>query len=278
MVVYNIKKSNKVLLVMRMPKTGSRSLRSIVRREYGSENIVSGWKIMKGKKPGTLKMKTDKRWDIVKNMIMKRGLEENTKAVVSHMFYGWHEYIERECTYITFVREPVSRYLSFYNHVKNMEEHPFGKYIRRNNLSVDEVVKCDEYLANFNKNLQVKIISGNQTPNQESLFRAIDSIKQKFAHVGKTQSFDEDILKISQKFGWNLPFYRRKNVSKNKTRVSDLSVSQVKQIAENNILDIALFRYLSENNIFNSENVSSIKKYVYERLNISVSSIYSIVK
>jgi hypothetical protein len=163
------------------------------------------------------------------------------------MWYGWHELTDRPSKYITYLRHPVRRYISFYNHIREQDGHPCSEIIRRDDLGLEEFINRENLeLPKLQENLQTKLLTGNFAPTVETLRQAVENLRTHFL-VGLTESFDADLLHIAGQVGWSTPLYRRRNISKKHVSVEELDASLIHEIAQCNHLDIALYEYVRAN-------------------------------
>lgn len=232
-----------------MPKTGSRTLRDVVYTQFYPDRIFSGSYAISNGLDNWKDYPPRKRWNFARNELRKRLESESLpplEAVTAHMPYGWHELlVDRPFKYITYLRHPVRRYISFYNHFKEGGGHPTDEAINRDSVSLDQFIdREDIYLSSFQENIQVKLLTGNFSPTSETLNRAIQNIDRNFLVVGTTETFDQDLLRISNKLGWTMPFYARRNRSNKHIEIEDISVNTLHKIACRNVLDISLYEYI----------------------------------
>jgi len=91
------------LIFFHIPKTAGTTLNSIIRNNYSSNVIYElGWQPQ-----------------ISINKLKKLDSDRLTKLKVisGHMTFGIHNYIPHECSYVTILRNPIDRVISFYNYL-----------------------------------------------------------------------------------------------------------------------------------------------------------------
>jgi len=146
-------------------------------------------------------------------------------------YYDYEKAINQKIKFFTFVREPISRYLS------HLQYQIDNKGI---NWSVDEFLAENRF-----NNFMTNRIAGSNDLN-----RAIDYLEKKFDFIGITDNFDESLLILNQAIFQNKldVRYEKLNVGSRVTKMNynNLTSSQKSKIKENNTLDIALYRHIIE--------------------------------
>jgi len=151
-----------------------------------------------------------------------------------HYVAPWMDYkkiLERDILYFTFLREPIQRYRSHFEH----------------RLFIDEIpIPSEEFMSNEHyNNFMTYRIAGE--PNLE---KAIEILDRKFAFTGLVESFDESLLilrHLLKKPEMQL-VCKKRNVPPRKEEVKyDWDEDRVK---ENNALDIALYDH-AKKTLFN---------------------------
>jgi len=271
-----------------MPKTGSRTLRDIVYAQYGSERVFSGSKVISERFEDWKQVPERERWSYARTQLAKRLEGEGgapLEAVTGHMWYGWHELTDRPSQYVVFLRHPVRRYVSFYNHIRDMKGHPCGELIRPEDLGLGEFLNREDLeLPVLQSNLQVKLLTGDFDPTSQTLAKAVENLRTDFLHVGLTETFDADLLCISNKLDWATPYYARRNTSTKYVSVDDLSTPVLERLIRKNSLDMALYEHVRTarsdrkkgrevrifqfmNQIRNLPSVSTVRHHLNKSLN-----------
>jgi hypothetical protein len=102
--------------------------------------------------------------------------------------------IGRNVRHITLLREPISRFFSFYNHVGEHREHCLHQIFEDSASPKEFAIKCYE-LGNYEiSNLQTKMVTGNKNASSDE---AIFHVKNYYSVYGCLERLDEFILNLS---------------------------------------------------------------------------------
>lgn len=181
-----------------------------------------------------------------KNQKKQQTIEPQYYA--GHNCYGIHKDFTAPFTYMTFLREPISRLISLYKYSKQNRSAYYHRIAKGKTI--------EEFLLNTElhelDNGMTRMIAGseddrfiNRTPFRQCdaglLDQAVANIDSSFACVGIMERFDESFLLMSDFLGVRRPNYLRRNSS----RASRCDVDeQIKQrLRDANELDVQLYQY-----------------------------------
>lgn len=222
-----------VIIFQHIPKTAGTTFRYIIQYQFPPSGICelygsSGPHIQR----------------IEKLQKLSDSQRKKIKIINTHIGFGLHNFLQQPCTYITFLREPISRTISMYYYFQKTKNFRFS------NLSLREFVQTYEGVQNgMTKNLagivlksQLSEHSENQEffCTEESLKIAQENIQKHFKFVGISERFDESLLLLQQKLGWKIPLYDRSNISK---KPNNIDQDTIKLIEELNQFDSQLYQY-----------------------------------
>lgn len=221
-----------LVIFVHIPKTAGRTLRTIIRSQYRPEQIC-----ITNPLPG------DPFHDYL-NLPTERKAE--LRIVQGHFAYGLHEHVERPAVYVTMLRDPIARVISYYRFVRDHPEH-------RNHATVME-----KGLAGFVKETQSKqldnaqlryLASAQEAPfgacTEAMLEQAIRRLNERFVAVGLLEAFDNSILLMRRALGWRLPVYHSINVSKHRLGDDELTDEILGLLRDYNQLDQRLYDHAS---------------------------------
>lgn len=168
--------------------------------------------------------------------------------VEGHQYYGVHELLPRPCVYVTMLREPVDRVLSYYSYIREWEPHHL--YQRARNMTLAQrlsegltveldyfMVRCLTSLAN------IHVPFGGVT--REMLIEAKAHLDG-FAGIGLTEAFGESLAHFCGLFGWPVADVPRLNATRNRVGRGSLSEADLALVRRHNGLDEELYAYAQE--------------------------------
>jgi hypothetical protein len=128
---------------------------------------------------------------------------DDVRAVVGHFSFGIHEYLARQTTYITLLRNPVERVLSLYHHIRKYDDTELHERLVSEDISIEDFVLklgCKE-----TDNDQTRRIAGIDPEfgrcTTAILNTAKDNLERNFL-FGTTDRFDETLTLISRALNW----------------------------------------------------------------------------
>jgi hypothetical protein len=172
-----------------------------------------------------------------------KGLSEarrrRLRVVRGHLFYGIHEFLPQGGTYFTMLREPVARVFSAYHFVLRRPLNPLHRKLKKERLSIEDCLR----LFPDRQNTQCRAIAGveNAAIGGERLLRiAKENLTKSFSVVGISERFEESLILMAKTFGWEIPSYENRRVSKTRPEVDP---GEVEMIRDHNRLDIELYDF-----------------------------------
>jgi hypothetical protein len=216
---------HQALIFLHIPKTAGTTLNRIIEWQYSPLSIFTIDPHGIRATPERFKTLSEQR---------RRQL----RVVRGHMVYGIHEFLPQGATYITMLRDPVARMLSAYSFILRRPLNPMHRKLKRERLGVEAFIR----LTPNRQNLQCRILAGvkDVTCDQRVLDIAKENIAKSFSVVGLCERFEESLMLIAKTFGWEIPYYENRKVSK--VRLA-LEPSMVNMIQEHNRLDMELYEF-----------------------------------
>jgi hypothetical protein len=192
-----------------IPKTGGQSLHNLISREYRHKAILNTH----------CGLMTAPVWQRFTERIAPTASEVRPRydAVTGHMKFGIHDLVSGPSRYITFLREPVKRFVSYYLMLKRMgvvpKEHQMDPSRPDWNLSDHESLprELDNGQTRALADADWDLPLGQCT--EEHLKRAQANLDNYFAFVGVTEHFDLSLMLLHRFCGWRWRFYVPKNVA-----------------------------------------------------------------
>jgi Galactose-3-O-sulfotransferase len=224
---------DRCIIFLHIPKTGGVTLRRALKWKYSSSRMIYEETLTKPLEA-----------------LEQVPLSERASALVvsGHLHYGVHEYIPRECEYVTVLREPVARVVSSYHYILGHPKHWLHTDLVGATDPLDEFLRIDPTVDNH----QTRMVSGRgggeiasrtaEPLGSEALEEAKRNL-QRFLVVGLTERFDETFVLLRRALGWKLPYYVTANVA---TRPKQATERTLERIRERNRLDLELYEFADE--------------------------------
>lgn len=161
------------------------------------------------------------------------------QVVRGHLFYGIHDYLPQGATYLTMLREPVSRLLSSYYFILRRPLHPLHAKLKGEGLGVEELIR----LTPHRQNLQCRSIAGVGdvgTCDESTLETAKQNLQHSFSVIGLSERFEDSLLLMMAEFGWRVPFYTNRKVAKTRPKLDQRLAELIRQ---HNRFDVELYEF-----------------------------------
>ena len=234
------RQSSTTVIFLHLPKAAGTTLKDILHRQYQTDEIYQ---------------LDNTQFIEAQEKFKQLGQAEKAKfkIVTGHMYFGLHNYLASPFTYITMLRNPIDRAISYYHFVKNLPSHEDYELIKTKNISLKEY--CQMPRENMN-NGQTRLLSGTREAEiclDDMLAVAKQNLQKHFLVVGVQERFDESLLLLQSKLGWKKPpFYYRRNTNRSKSYAQlGVSADTLATIEKYNQLDLQLYEYA--NQIFERE-------------------------
>jgi hypothetical protein len=177
------------------------------------------------------------------------------RLIRGHLYFGLHRFIPGTSVYITFLRKPVERVVSFYHYARSKPDHYLYDVLTTECLDLKASLVQEASLELCNE--QMRLLAGDKWEDPQrpvtraALERAQANLQTHFRVVRLTEEFDAGVLLLHQTFGWRLPFYVKENVTKNKPDGTFLDAETRRLVEEANSFDLELYEYARE--LFNGQ-------------------------
>jgi hypothetical protein len=221
------------LIFLHIPKAAGTTLHRIIERQYPPASIYSFGADAHDSVEAFKKLSEEQRSEI--------------RVLKGHMAFGLHSYLAQPSTYITLMRHPVERTLSYYHFILRNPAHYLHDEVTSQKMSLRQVLE-DNMTPDLD-NGQARLLSGfwNDIPTgqctDDLLMAAKANLKDYFKVVGLAERFDESFLLMRRAFGWDYVFYSKENVTQNRPGQETHPAETVEVIEKYNRQDMALYQY-----------------------------------
>jgi hypothetical protein len=161
------------------------------------------------------------------------------RVVRGHLLYGIHEFLPQGATYITMLRDPVARVLSTYAFILRRPLHPLHRKLKAGRLGVEDLIRMTPH----RQNLQCRFISGigvGPDCDERVLEVAKENLTRAFRIVGLCERFQESLCLMIAAFGWKVPFYTNRKVTKSRPPIEPNGIDMIREC---NRFDLELYDF-----------------------------------
>lgn len=194
-------------------------------------------------------------------------IRQDYRFVRGHVPYGLHRFTTRPVRYITFLRDPIDRAISFYYFVQQDGDNPATRHPL---CDYAESVTLKEFYENKAfQNYQTRFISGFLSTKFHNVFGsellkpyvlkiAKSNLKKHYACFGLLEEREKSLELFRYKFGWDdsqqVPHMKK---TRNRPRVNDVDAETLAALKAGNALDIQFYDYAAKLFHQNYENYRS---------------------
>ena len=172
--------------------------------------------------------------------------KQKVKFIRGHFEFGLHKYIPYSSTYITLLRHPVERVISWYYFLKQ-SKNPNSKAYTEGVLKSKDFNDFIQRGRAGRNSLIRQICTPEEWQSAESPSDKLDIAKEnltRYFKFGILEKFDESLILLKGHFGWQeIPIYFKANVTKDRPSMDELPESTIETILDYFDLDNELFQF-----------------------------------
>ena len=216
--------NKRVPIFSHIPKTAGTTLRTIINQQYPRAVIY------------TLR-------DEIDSIALFRKLPQHNRAKIrvlqGHKPFGIHEYLQVPVDYITMLRQPVDRVISFYCWILRSPGNDLYEKVRSMSLGDFADSRLPQVV-----NQQIEFVSGlSNNSTAEALNVAKRNLALHFTAFGIAEHFDESLLLFKRLLGWGNIYYASQHVAKNRPAKREIPSATIKLIEKHNFFDMELYEF-----------------------------------
>ena len=224
-------------IFLHIHKSGGTTLKEVLNRCYGPEGVVEidGRRYRESYK------------EIVADL--QSGSLASPELIKGHQLFGIHQHIQGQSQYFTMLREPISRTVSLFNLLRQIDLYP-----EINSQQMDLIAFAKSGLAFAADNGMVRFIGGISLEDcpygqlsEIHLQQALQNLAQHFTFVGLSEQFDLSLLAMHKQMQWKRkPLYVSENVTSGNFKKYKPSEEEIGFLKEFLRFDIAIYNEVAE--------------------------------
>jgi hypothetical protein len=231
---------------MHIDKNGGTSVRQILRWNYPARGLFEAMPLARIGVDGTPKTLDGHDEDVYQVVSEVQNRQNTLECVAANLPLGIHKYVNVPITYFTFLREPVSRCISYwYFAFQTRQTAPLWSALEAYDFDLRRILQ-DGATYQFS-NDQIRMITGcsAREPSEAEFYAACQIIQEKFLLVGALECLDAGLNFLARWLRWQHVSSVQMNVGV-KTNASLLPRSAEKYFRDANEWDIRLFEWLTK--------------------------------
>lgn len=238
------------LLFLHIPKTAGITFRRVLEKIIGIERSVeilcpvSTYTFRPANEDPEISVEEFRRHPM--------NVQNKIRLMEGHFRYGVHKFIGSSCQYVTFLRDPIDRFVSNYYYQIGKDWGVVHERVKKEFRDFDDYMEHGIERGHFHPSpvtrwlCDMDVVDDRTTP--EDTFRmATENIKNDFLWVGICESFDESMLTLKKKMNWNhSPVYSKENKTRKRPGQNEVSAKTFELIRKEHSYDYLLFNNMQE--------------------------------
>lgn len=240
---------NKRLIFLHLPKNAGTTLNQILKSKYGKDEIFD------------INYDHTGFWNIAEYQSLSEEKKEDIKFISGHFDFGIHRHLVGDFSYLTMLRHPVERTISFYNFIKKEKTHRLLDAVKDKTL-----LECVTEIKDYDVvNGQARKLS-KSSDEKTMLDLALKNIDSHFTFVGIQEYFDESMVLLNEVLQLNLKHFDSLNKGIFREKYNP---ELIKEIEKQNQVDIELYETIKDRFLQNYSKIKfkSTKKFYLKGMN-----------
>ncbi len=221
------------LIFVHLPKAAGTTLESVILRQY------------RGYHAERLTGSPD---EFERFKALPKAQLDRFDLIVGHQHFGVHELLTKPATYLTMLRDPVDRAISYFHHARTRPEHYLHKVIHERGWTLRDLLERGTTTELDNDQVRwLSRVPHDDVPfgrvSRAQLDEAKRNLDEHFAVVGVAERFHESLVMMQVQFGWLNVAYRRQNQTSERPSLHDVPADLIELIRAKQSLDIELYEH-----------------------------------
>jgi len=254
--------SKETVIFLHIPKTAGTTIRDITRRQYSPKFVLNISSNLTDEEQATSFL---------------TAKSKKISLIQGHFGFGGHELIPNSCTYFTFLRNPINRFISAYYHINQNPNHYLYKIVK--NFTLDEYVRSNLIEEQTLDNIQVRFLSGYQGKinrknklSNSDLKQAKINLENFFIVIGFVEEFDYSLVMLKEQLNWQNIYYSIRNNRVGKPNKNKISRETWNLIKKYNELDLMLYNEYFDKVQTNKSEIFMRKVDKFQNQNLKLSN------
>ncbi|MBV8278353.1 MAG: sulfotransferase family 2 domain-containing protein [Verrucomicrobia bacterium] len=238
------KQVSNLLYFMHIDKNAGTTLRHLLSKNYPAATYLSIKPLGRMGVDGRAKTVDGLDEDVYNAIAEVQSRQHTLACVAANLPFGIDRFLDRRVTYLTFLREPVSRCISYWHFAfATRQQAPLWSVLESYDFDLGRIVQ-DNAVYQFS-NDQVRMVTGSSEPNpgQAGFEMARATIQEHFFFAGAVEYLDHCLKVVAAEFGWQNTPHIRLNVGVQSSEAK-LPASAQKYFRDANEWDIRLYEWL----------------------------------
>lgn len=223
-------------------KNGGTSVRELLQRNYPADCLYEA--MIQGRRSVDARPKTIDSLDedVLQAVSEMQSKQRQLSCLATNLPFGIHKYLDRPVSYFTFLREPVSRCISYWNFAyRTRTTGKLWSKLKSCEFDLEKIRQTHTAYQFFNDQIRMVTGSSNPEPGMTELALAREILERDFVFAGGAERLTHCARFLAAKFSWTDASCGKCNVG---DHTAPLPPSAEKYFRDANEWDIRLYEWL----------------------------------